>query len=143
MAFVLPIVHSAPLFGDVTVTNGAAIVKLALLVPLTAPLAVRTRIRADVVAGLVTTQLYEPAVAAFAIDAAIGLHVAPPSRLTSMSTVLPAPRLCVHAIVCVEPTPQLTFVFGVVTVMTGLTIVTVVALGGDVATPSLTTSVAV
>ena len=118
--------------------------KSASLASLTAPLAVRTRTRADVVAGLVTTQLYEPAVAlAFAIDAATRLHVAPPSRLTSRSTVLPAPRLCVHAIVCVEPTPQLTFVFGVVTVMTGLTIVTVVALGGDVATPSLTTSVAV
>src|SRR2546427_6395456 len=94
MAFVLPIVHSAPLFGDVTVTNGAAIVKLALLVSLTAPLAVRTRMRADVDAGLVTTQMYEPVVAlAFAIDAAIRLHVAPPSRLTASSTVLPLPRL--------------------------------------------------
>ena len=144
MAFVLPIVHSAPLFGADTVTNGAAIVKLLSLVSLAAPPAALTRKRADVVFGLVTTQAYEPAVPlAFAIEAAIGLQVAPPSRLTSMSTVLPAPRLCVHAIVCVEPTPQLTFVFGVVTVMTGLTIVTVVALGGDVATPSLTTSVAV
>src|SRR5207245_8138136 len=98
-----------------------------------APPAALTRKRADVVVGLVPTHAYEPAVAlAFAIEAAIGLHVAPPSRLTSMSTVLPAPRLCVHAIVCVEPTPQLRFVFGVVTVMTGLTIVTVVVLGGDV-----------
>jgi len=50
-------------------------VKLALLVSLTASLAVRTRMRADVVVGLATTQMYEPAVAlAFAIDAAIGLR---------------------------------------------------------------------
>src|SRR5438128_1052350 len=112
MAFVLPIAHSAPLLGDVTVTNGVAMVKLALLVSLTAPLAVRTRMRADVVVGFVTTQTYEPAVPlAFAIDAAITVQVAPPSRLTSRSTVLPTPRLCVHVIVCVEPTPQLTFVF--------------------------------
>jgi hypothetical protein len=144
MALALPISHSAPLFGAVTVTNGVAIVKLLSLASLAAPPAALTRMRADVVVGLVTAQVYEPDVAlAFAIDVAIGLHVAPPSRLTSRSTALFAPRLCVHAIVCVEPTPQLTFVFGVVTVMTGLAIVTVVVLGGDVATPSLTTKLAV
>src|SRR5207302_2214378 len=97
----------------------------------------------DVVIRLFTTPLDEPVVAlTFAIDAAIRLHVAPPSRLTSMSTVLPEPRLCVQSIVWAEPTSQFTLVFGVVTVMAGLATVTSVVLEIGSATWRVTVGVA-
>src|SRR5207244_11022103 len=94
LAFVLPIVHGVPLFGADPVTTGAAIVKL--LSPVSAaPPAALTRKRADVVFGLVTTQAYEPAVPlAFAIEAAIGLHVAPPSRRKGVAHVPAAAVVC-------------------------------------------------
>jgi hypothetical protein len=49
----------------------------------------------------------------------MGVHVFPPSRLISMFTCSSSPRLCVHRIDLVDPTPQDTFVFGAVTVMAG------------------------
>ena len=77
-----------------------------------------------------------------ATDAAITDHVDPPSRLTSSATVLPAPRLCVHAIVWVEFTPQFGAAAGAVTAMLcaiTLTFAVLVAF----ALPSLTVSATV
>ena len=126
------------------VSGGAAIVKFVSLASLAAPVAALTRIRAAVVAGFVTTHAYEPALAlAFVTGEASTLQAVPLSRLTSMLTVLPAPRLWVQAIVCPEPTAQFTPVLGTVTVIVGSTTLTVVVLGADVATPSLTISVTV
>src|SRR5438046_7431481 len=118
MAYAFPIVHCSAFLGDVTVMNAAAIVKFASLTALPAPLVDLTRIRADAVAGPFTTHAYQPDVApVLATDAAITDQLAPPSRLTSSATLLPAPRLCVHAIVCVEFTPQFGAAAGAVTVM--------------------------
>src|SRR5437667_144184 len=118
MAYVFPIVHCSVFLGEVTVMNAAAIVKFASLTALPPPLVALTRSRADVVAGPFTTHAYEPDVAVvLATDAAITDQLAPPSRLTSSATVLPAPRLCVHAIVCVEFTPQFGAAAGAVTAM--------------------------
>ena len=55
------------------------------------------------------------------MNAAIGLHVAPASPLTSMFTTLPVPMLCEKVMFLISPARQLTAVFGAVTVMVGLT----------------------
>src|SRR5438477_9735481 len=92
--------------------------KLTSLASLAAPLVVFTRTSADVVGGPVTAHAYDPDAAVLLVtEAATGVHVTPPSRLRSTATLLPAPRLCVHAIDCVEPAIHVTAVLGVVTVI--------------------------
>src|SRR5438876_6952015 len=98
---------------------------------------------ADVVGGLVTAHAYDPDVAVvLATEAATGVHVTPPSRLRSTATLLPAPRLCVHAIDCVAPATHVTAVLGDVTVIVSSATVAVVVLVA-LALPSLTRSVTV
>jgi hypothetical protein len=76
-----------------------------------------TRILACVVGGPLTNQEYVPVVAEVVVKVVIGLHEEPASRLTSMFTARPTPRLCVNVMFCVVVTPQLTAVFGDVTVI--------------------------
>src|SRR5688572_25489995 len=54
------------------------------------------------------------------LGATISGYVAPPSRLSSIRTYELEPRLWVHAIFCVEPCPQSSVVFGVVTLSAAL-----------------------
>src|SRR5512133_1260966 len=110
----MPIAQELPLAGAVTVIV-PEIVKLTLLMSLSAPFAdALTRIRACVVAGPVTTQLYAPEPLPFGALAATALQVVPPSRLTSMFTVCAASRLVFQVIDCVLPVAQVTAVFGAV-----------------------------
>ena len=113
-------------FGAVTVTVGvvvvvALIVKFTSLVSPADPSAAVTLIRACVVVGPETSQLYEPPVAeVFWTDAEIGDHDAPPSRLTSILTDDPLPRLWVQAIDFVELEAHVTALFGAVTEIAAL-----------------------
>src|SRR5262249_32908538 len=130
IARTLPTVHVTRVFGAVTVTVGAAIVKFASLVSLAPGLPVHvTRTRAVVVFGLVTGQVKAPV---FATDGASVLHVAPPSRLSSTRMGAGASRLLVQVMDWTEPTPQFSAVFGEVTVTDALAIVK-----DDVATATL------
>jgi hypothetical protein len=115
MVRTVPTVHVSPLAGAVTAIVGFAIVKLPVE-PVTFVFAVHTaRIRAEVVVGLVTVQLKLPPVALeFCTEAAIWLHVLPPSRLTSSRTVALDPRLFVQLIVCTLPTSQVSPALGAV-----------------------------
>ena len=64
-----------------------------------------------------TVQEYVPLVAEVVVKFVIALHVPPPSRLASMLTTLPTPRLCVKVMFFFVVTCQLTKVFGAVTVI--------------------------
>ena len=79
-----------------------------------------TRTLPCVVAGPVTTQAYEPEVVEVVVKVVIGLYVVPPSRLSSMLTTCPVPRLWLNVRLCEDPIDQLTLVFGDVTVTNGL-----------------------
>lgn len=109
-----------PLHG-VKMPEVDAIPSLLRVSPLTSGLVVQlTRTRANVVAGPVTVQrnrlLLEPA---WGTTAASVLHVIPLSRLSSIRAVADVPRLCVHAIVCPEPTAHVTGAIGELMVMNG------------------------
>ena len=79
--------------------------------------------RACDVVGPLTTQLYEPLLAEVVVKVVMGANVAPPSRLRSIWTTWPVPRLWLKLRLCVVPTDHLTFVFGDVTLTNGAAIV--------------------
>ena len=115
---VLPIAHTELPVGSVTLTVPEMVKLTALTLAMVGSVAEEMRTRALVVAGVVTTQLKVPVVSApLGTFAAIELQVAPPSRLTSMSTVAAAPRLWVQVIDRVLPIVQVTAVLGAVMVM--------------------------
>ena len=64
-----------------------------------------------------------PAVAEVVVNGAMALHVTPASRLMSMFTVCPTPRVWENVMFLASPARQITAVFGAVTVMVGLPIV--------------------
>src|SRR4051812_37508156 len=80
------------------------------------------RINAREVGGPLTTHGNTPVVAAVVVNVVIALHVDPPSRLRSIFTSCPTPKLWVHVMLCVSPLRQVTAVFGLVTVIDGATI---------------------
>jgi hypothetical protein len=93
-------------------------VKLTLLTSVTAGFCTHvTRTLARVVAGPVTTQLKVPVVVEVVASVVIRLNVVPPSRLTSMFTTCPVPRLWLNVRFREDPIPQVTAVLGDVTVI--------------------------
>src|SRR5262249_9803067 len=107
--------------GDVTVRVGKVKAKsLSLVLSTDGSVARLTRRRAFDVAGPVTIHERLPIDAG--TPAATRVHVAPLSRLTSMFTSSPGPRLCAHVIACVVPIVQLTPVFGAVSVIRSTTL---------------------
>ena len=121
MDCVLPSDQVTAVFGAVTVIQ-SAIVKFVALVLVTAGLPERvTRTRAWVVAGPVTVQVKLPVVALVVTKPGLMVvQLAPPSRLRSMTTVAPVPRLWLKVMAWAVAMLQVTAVFGAVRVSDGV-----------------------
>ena len=119
MFFDTPACQLVAVFGAVTVIMGFTMVKSTSLTSFTVLFSTAsTRIRAVGVAGPVTVHGYDPLVADVVVNVVMRFQLPPPSRLTSMFTCLPTPRLCVKVMFCYAVAFQLTAVFGAVTVTT-------------------------
>ena len=115
----VPIVQLAPAAGDVTDSDGLPIVNVPLVPTAgTLPFAV-TRTTAALVAGPVAVHARLPV--AGAADASV-VQLAPPSRLSSTRTVVPAGRLLDQEIVRAVPIAQLAPAAGDVTASVAVTI---------------------
>src|SRR5258705_3699351 len=88
-----------------------------------------TRMRACAVDGPLTSQAYVSD-APVVVKVPMGVQLAPPSRLTSMFTSCPAPRLCVNVTFCDVPDCQVTAVLGAVTAIVELETTSEVVAGG-------------
>src|SRR5262249_42357109 len=116
-------VQVTAVFGAVTVIL-SMIVKLTALVEVTVGSACQvSRIRAWVVSGPVTVQGYDPLAAATRVNGGIGVEVVPPSRLMSMFTTAPTPRLWMKLMLWTSPMRQITAVLGEVIPIVGNAIV--------------------
>ena len=112
-----PIAHDSPPFGDVTVSVGCTIVKLALLLSrIVASDTLTMLTRAVVLTGPLTVHGSVPSLAVLA-NSVVG-KLAPPSVERSTFT-FPLTPLDVHVIVCDEPIAQLSAPFGELTVIDG------------------------
>src|SRR6187399_726343 len=121
MHCVLPIRTLPVPLGEVTARAGASMTKSTSLTSATESSPVqRARILACEVGGPSTRHGNVPDVADAVGTVVIGLHVAPPSRLTSRSTLSPTARLCVNVIACVLPITHAPAALGAVTVNCGL-----------------------
>jgi hypothetical protein len=80
-----------------------------------------TRIAAVVLAGPVTTHVYDPVVAVVFVGVASVVQVPPPLRLTSTRMMRLTPTLCVQRMTRDDPTVQIGRPVGEVKVTTGVT----------------------
>src|SRR5262245_7404946 len=120
-----PAAHVTAVFGAVTVMSDVTL-KFTSLTSCTAPFFVHEmRIRAAVVPGPVTIQVWLPDVLPeLARLSAMTDQVAPALRLSWILTFSSVPRLCDQVMLLLDPIVQLTLVFGAVTVTVGVASVT-------------------
>ena len=118
--FTVPERHVTAVFGAVTCTAGTAMVNGTSLTSEAGVSTELTRINAVVVGRAVTVHEMVPVLAAvFCTAGTMVWYVPPPSRESSTFTALSKPRLWFQLIVTCDPSPHVTAVFGVLTVIAG------------------------